>query len=248
MKRSILLLVVFAFFSCKHGQHKFNPEAKKLNDSAVNLIMGPPVMSRGDSTLIRLNTPAKDSDIKLQNESVNIKPPVIDEDDKYKKAIELLNKATQIDSNYFIAYWNKSAFENHLKRYKDALATGKQMIRLKPNDTTIRYLVGKTYYKTGDTIQAKVYYQDYLTYCNKTLDTMSIKNRHYKDVALEKGIVLLLLDQQQKGHEIFKKLYQNADNEDKDMYSLYMRVTKADLIEGKELSMTVGNKIISISL
>jgi len=41
MKRSILLLVVLAFFSCKRSQYKFNPQAKRLNDSAVKLMLRP---------------------------------------------------------------------------------------------------------------------------------------------------------------------------------------------------------------
>ena len=237
------------------AQHKPNPEAIKLNDSAVKLIMEPPFASKRDSSLMdKVNKQAKSSDINQLKNKSEIKLPVINEVGQYKKtqyekAVDLLNKATQIDSNYFIAYFNKIGAQSYLKRYQDAVITAKELLRLAPNDATTKYLVAGVFYKTGDTTRARAYYQEYLSYCDKRLDTMSVKNRHYKDTQLQKGLVLILLDQQQKGREIFKTLYEKeTDDSMKDMYSLYMRATKTDIVEGKELSMTVGNTTTSIHL
>jgi len=250
----LLLLItglILGLTAC--GQHKFNPEAKKLNDSAVKIMTDPPFASKGDSSLMdKVNRQAKSSDINQRKNRSNIKLPVINDVSQYKKAqyekaIGLLNKATQIDSNYFIAYFNKIGAQSYLKRYQDAVITAKELLRLTPNDATTKYLVAGIFYKTGDTTRARAYYQEYLNYCDKKLDTMSVKNRHYKNMQLQKGLVLILLDQQGKGREIFKKLYEEADDWEKDTYSLYMRVTKADILVGKELCMTIGNSTTCIN-
>jgi tetratricopeptide (TPR) repeat protein len=257
MKRFRLLLLITSLIpgltAC--GQHKPNPEAIKLNDSAVKLMTEPPFASKRDSSLMdKVNRQVKSPDRNQRKNQSEIKLPVINEVGQYKKAqyekaIDLLNKATQIDSNYFIAFSNKIAAQSYLKRYQDALITAKELLRLAPNNATVKYHVAGIFYKTGDTTRARAYCQEYLNYCDKKLDTMSVKNRHYKDIQLEKGLVLIFLDQQQKGREIFKTLYEKeTDDSMKDMYLLYMRATKTDIVEGKELSITVGNTTTSIHL
>jgi tetratricopeptide (TPR) repeat protein len=252
-KLLLLLLTVFAIQSliaCGQYKHKYDPGAIKLNDSAIALIMDPPLISnKGDSsTGSKIAKHTKGGLIKMSGASDTVWHPMYNDIVLYEKAVGLLNKATQIDSNYFIAYFNKCGFQCHLKRYSDALITGKEMVRIAPNDATVKFFVGQIYYKTGDTIQARAYYQNYLDYCNKKLDTMSVKNRHYKDLELQKGLVLIWLDRQQDGVKVFKKLWQDADDWEKDTYSLYMSVTKADLIDGKELTRTVGNNSVSVNL
>ena len=143
---------------------------------------------------------------------------------------------------------NKLNFESHLKRYKDALVAGKEMVRLAPNDAIIKFMAGKMYDETGDSTQAKAYYQNYLTFCDHKLDTMSAKNRNYKFMEEQKAFVLILLNQADKGYEIFKKLYAEAgDDWEKDNYILYMRLTRTNMLEDKELSVTIGDNTISIN-
>src|ERR1041385_6989411 len=48
------------------------------------------------------------------------------------KKIALLDKATSIDSNFYVAYMNKLAFQNEAKQYKQALNTVMRIIRLSP--------------------------------------------------------------------------------------------------------------------
>lgn len=224
MKRSILLLFAFAIFSCKHGQYKFNPEAKRLNDSAVKM--------QGTIAGFQLKASiGKDSFGRMQ--------------------LALLNKATKIDSNYLTAYFNKFGIQYSLQKYADALVTGKEMIRLAPKDMLIKLIVGKAYDQTGDSVQAKSYYKDYLYYCDGKLAFMPANDKERKQTELQKALVLILLNEPQQGHAILSKLYNESDNDDmsraKDIYGLYMRLTKSDLLVAKDISVTSGNHITSIN-
>ncbi|MEO6852134.1 MAG: hypothetical protein ABI166_15940 [Mucilaginibacter sp.] len=166
--------------------------------------------------------------------------------DSVKKVqIALLNRATKIDSNYFLGYWNKFPIQYALKQYANALATGKEMLRLKPKDTIVQFLVGKIYDQMGDTVIAKVYYKGYLIYCERKLDTMSRSSKQRSLVEFEKALVLILLNQPQKGHDILNKLYKQADDWDKDRYLVYMRLKRADML--KDTSITIGNSTTIIN-
>ncbi len=252
MNKFFLLLLITSLIqgltAC--GQHKLNPEARKLNDSAVALITNPPVTSKSDpSVMAKINIQIKDTGVKHNTKPDNTIPHVIYTDNSplYEKAIGLLNKAIQIDSNYFIAYLNKFNFETLLKKYKDALVAAKEMVRLGPNDSTVKFMAGKMYDETGDTVNAKIYYQDYLKFCDHKLDTMSAKNRNYKFIEEQKAFVLILLNQADKGHDILKKLYSKSDDWEKDFYTLDMRLTRTNMLEDKKLSITVGNNTTSIN-
>jgi len=87
-------------------------------------------------------------------------------------AIVLLNKAIQKDSSYSEPYFNKFIFQNALKQYSNAIITGKQFLKLRPDQANMKLMVGEDYEKTGDTISSVKYYKDALTAYNKTLDTV----------------------------------------------------------------------------
>ncbi|HTD39100.1 MAG TPA: hypothetical protein VK671_00670 [Mucilaginibacter sp.] len=219
MKELAIFAIIICLFSCRQ-KHTYNPEAIKLNDSAV-------LMQQSMAGVQLKARIGKDSFTKIQ--------------------VALLNRATKIDSNYFLGYYSKFGIQYASNQYTDALVTGKEMLRLRPNDAVIKYLVGKIYDKTGDTIRARSYYKDYLSYCDHILDTMSKDNRQFKDTELQKALALILLNQPQKGHDILNKLYQEADNWHKDSYLLYMRLTKADLLVPKDTSISVGQNTTSIN-
>lgn len=233
--RSLTIVATIIFlFSCKQ-KHTYNPEAIKLNDSAV-------MMKQSIAGFQLERRIGKDSFAKIQ--------------------LILLNKATKIDSDYLIAYWNKFGIQYALKQYSDVLVTGKEMVRLSPNDALVKYLVGKIYDKTGDTTRARVYYNYYLSYCDHILDTMSKNNKQLEQTKLQKALVLILLNQPQQGHDILEKLYEEAGGKDKnnnpytikdnvhldkDSYLLYMHLSKADLLVAKDTSITIGQKTSTIN-
>lgn len=219
MKQFAIFGIMICLLSCKH-KHTYNSEAMKLNDSAIMLQQN----TAGVQLKARIG---KDSFAKIQ--------------------LALLNRATKIDSNYFIGYWNKFGIQYASKQYTNALVTGKEMLRLRPKDAVLKYLVGKVYNNTGDTIRAELYYNDYLHYCDRILDTLTRSNRQFKSIELQKAIVLILLNQPQKGHEILEKLYKEPGDENKDSYLLYTRLTKADLLDPKDASITIGQNTTTIN-
>ncbi|HWD89912.1 MAG TPA: tetratricopeptide repeat protein [Mucilaginibacter sp.] len=248
MKKLPLLLMIACLMqgltAC--GQHKYNPEAIKLNDSAVALVMDPPIISnKGDtSTMTKLAKHGHSRPVTIPADTTwrNMYSDTI----LYEKAIALLDEALKIDSNYISGYVNKYNFAARLKRHTDALGAAKKLVRLAPNDALIKFMAGKMYDETGDTAQAKIYYLDYLTFCNHKLDTMDVKNRNYTFMQKEKAFVLILLNQKDQAHEIFKKLYLEANDWEKDFYTAYMRLTRTNMLEHKELSVTVGDNTTSI--
>lgn len=212
MKRLSILLFAISFLSCKSSfaQEKIDPEARKLNDSAVGS---------------RFSLAYHDYNQALEH------------------SIDLLNQAIRIDSNYLTAYWNKFMFQNDLKRYKDAAVTGQQLIKLKPLNASIKYMVGETYDRMGDTITSAEYYRSSLSMLDNMLDTMKASdNKIYKSAIVNKAIVLILLNQPEKGHNILKELYAKETNESyKRMLQMYIDFNKHGVIYGKDTS-TLNNK------
>jgi tetratricopeptide (TPR) repeat protein len=178
--------------------------------------------------------------IKLNNKAVAIKmnylpgtKPGLDD------AIILLDSATKIDSNYVIAYWNKFIFQNKLKRYNDALLTGKRIIKLRPKIVTYRVIEGVVYEKTGDKLTAEKYYNQGLLIYNKLLDTMNSNNKMYKQLEFEKASDLIFLHQEQKGLSIIKDLYdKETDSRLKIMYRQFMNISRENLLSFKTSGST----------
>ena len=173
-----------------------------------------------DKTAVQLN----DSAMRLAMHSIN--------DSSYQKVILLLDKATAIDTNYFIAYFNKLSYQFKLKQYNKALETAKHINSIRPNFVDQYVTVGILYEKTGDTITAKKYYDIALNKFNKILDTMSINNKNYDMLSMGKGIDLILAGQQISGNEILKQLYNNPiDDIFKEFVSSYVNKSRGEVFE-----------------
>ena len=100
-------------------------------------------------------------------------------DSIYEKAIALLNKATEIDSNYYNAYSSKLSLQWMLKKYDNALETAKHLKNLRLNSPDSYVTVGLLYEKLGDTISSYKYFSIAIAKYDNILDTMSIKNKMY---------------------------------------------------------------------
>lgn len=207
MKTALTILFIAFLFACgkSHAQKKINPEARKLNDSAV-----------GSRFSLKYNNP---------NQAL-------------EHSINLLNQAIKLDSNYFTAYWNKFAFQGDLKQYNKAILTGKQMIGLRPQNASLKFIVGETYEKMGDTITSAEYYRSSLSMLNNILDTIKVSdNKNYKSTVVNKAIVLILLNQPEKGHNILRELYAKEANESyKQMLQMFISFTKHDVMYGQGTS------------
>jgi len=191
------------FFTCKssHSQKTTNPEARKLNDSAVKL------------------------DLQYNGDSL------------YERKIALLNQAIKLDSTYFTAYWNKFTFQNGLKQYEYSVLTGKQMIKLEPNDVVVQYLVGEVYEKMDDTVLARQYYERSLATSTELLKKINSNTKRYKSLQLNQAIALILLRRTVQGDKIIKELYNTAvDTSNNETYRMLLNMKREEFINGKTVS------------
>ncbi|HVS93975.1 MAG TPA: hypothetical protein VHE59_18195 [Mucilaginibacter sp.] len=226
------LYLIQSLTACSRHKHKYNPQAIKLNDSAIALTVDPPMISnKGDtSTISKIAKHGNSGPLTIPSASDTVWCPMYNDSVLYEKAVGLLNKALQIDSNYLIAYFNKFGFQCHLTKYKDALATGKQIIRLNPNDGTIQYLVGMVFEIRGDSASAKGYYESALVLYDKKLASMDIDDKHYKSIKASKAMDLIMLGRTKEAHEIFQELYDAADEKYKWEYKEYLASTRSDFL------------------
>lgn len=131
----------------------------------------------------------------------------------YKSAIQLLDEAIKIDSNYYIAFVNKLSFQVELNQFDKALETAKELHRIKPAAPDNFSLIGMLYEKIGDTLLSKQYFKDAGAQFNKILDTMNVKNKYYEILLMNKAVNLIFMGDQQKGNDMLKQLYNKTNDE-----------------------------------
>lgn len=180
--------------------------------------------------------------VRLNNMAINLSS-YIQNSDSANKAINYLDSATIIDSNYFLGYYNKLIFLNQLKQYDKALIAINQLIRLRPNANDIYITGGIIYEKIGDTISSRRYFEKSLSICASILDTMNVKNRNYNMLALNKAINLVLLGQNIKGNLLLKQVYENQiDSSQKATTLSFMNKNKDEIIELATNPPTAGSR------
>ena len=182
--RLLILLLLFGFAACTQQPKKYVP-----NKKAIQL---------------------EGSAIQLMKVYSSDRIP---QDSNYQKAIRLLNEAIKIDSNYYNAYSSKLSLQWMLKQYDNALATAKHLKNLRPNSPDSYVTVGLLYEKLNDTISSYKYFNTAISKYDTILDTMSIKNKMYDVLLMNKGIDLILAGQQIKGNEILKQLYKKSNDD-----------------------------------
>jgi tetratricopeptide (TPR) repeat protein len=152
---------------------------------------------------------------------------------EYDKAVDLLDKATQIDSNYFGAYRNKMSFQGMIEPF-DAdkiLVILKSLNRLRPQDPEYYMNIGMIYYKKGDTIASSTYFNKALIYFNNILDTMKATTPGYDVLVMGKAYTLFFQGQGQQGHDLLQKLYDTTqDSVAKKMIFPALQKTSKDFI------------------
>jgi tetratricopeptide (TPR) repeat protein len=131
----------------------------------------------------------------------------IDNFDSAKKALTLLEKATQIDSNYFLGHSNKLMFYYQLKQFDKALKTNTKLIQLCPNAHDLYLQSGILSFQLGDTISARKYFEKSLSICNAVLDTMQKTNRDFVLLTTNKAINLIYLDDTKQANKLLLTLY-----------------------------------------
>ena len=169
--------------------------------------------------------------VQLNNQAMTL-VAFIDNPDSSKKAISLLDKATTIDSNYFLGHYNKLMFYNQLKQLDKATVTVNKLIQLNPTAHDLYLTGGILYERLGDTVSSRRYFQKSLVICNNALDTMSTEHRDYEMLVGNKAINLILLGDQTTANALLKKLYDSqADEQQKRWTASLMNKNKKQLLE-----------------
>jgi tetratricopeptide (TPR) repeat protein len=182
--------------------------------------------------------------IKLNNQAVSSLNTATDINKGLVKAISILDQAIKVDGDYMQAYYNKFTFQNQLKRYADAIETGKQMIKLRPRNAELKMEVGETYAKAGDTTAAMPYFKSALNIYNKVLDTMSGNNDLYKTLKMEKAFDLIILHQEQQGYNMLNEIVANERNRNyKVLYQQMLTLKREDILNGKAVIGTAASEV-----
>ena len=150
----------------------------------------------------------------------------------YQNAIILLDKATSIDSNYYLAYWNKLRLLSELKHYDKALIAAKNLIRANPTNPDIYVTIGTLYERLEDTVSAGKYYNNGLELYNKYLDTMTSQTPNYDMLLMNKGITLVMLGKDKEGNNLLKKIYDKQTDKDfKELLRGFMYKNKVEIMD-----------------
>jgi tetratricopeptide (TPR) repeat protein len=156
----------------------------------------------------------------------------IDNIDSAKKAIALLDSATTIDSDYYLAYYNKLVFLGNIKQFDKALLAVNNLIRIRPSAHDFYLTRGFLYYRLANMKASKLDFQQALTICSKVLDTMSLKSKNYDYICLDKAISLVMLGQQSEGQVILKQIYnRQTDSSWKKYYGSYLNKSPKQLVD-----------------
>ena len=152
---------------------------------------------------------------------------------EFSKAVELLDKATQIDSNYFGAYRNKMGFQGSIKPF-DAdkmIVILKSLNRLRPLDPQYYMNIGMIYYKKGDSLTSSTYFNDALSHFNSILDTIHTTTPGYDVLVMSKAYTLFFQGQEQNAHDLLQKLYETTkDSVAKEIILPALQKTRKDII------------------
>jgi tetratricopeptide (TPR) repeat protein len=153
--------------------------------------------------------------------------------DSLADVARMVDAAIKADSLYLEAWSNKVALLCQSARHEQAIKELKKMQRLFPRDFEPMFNCGILEYKTNRTNDAIATFNKLLKQLNTDLE--KYKNKpEYKAILINKGIVLILLDQAGEGKRLLNKLY----NEEPDMYTksyiaFYINSTKQAIIDDR---------------
>lgn len=149
-----------------------------------------------------------------------------------EEIIALLDQATKIDSNYYMAFSNKFSFQLSVNHYNDALISARNLLRIRSKSPHSHVITGITYWKKGDTISSKTHFENAARLFDKILDTMSTSNEMYEHTLMNKGVNLILLGDQEKGNRILKQLYEKQKHEArKGIFGLFLNKSRQEILD-----------------
>jgi tetratricopeptide (TPR) repeat protein len=117
----------------------------------------------------------------------------------YDTALRLLAKAIEIDPRNFNAHMLQYQFAFRTGNEKLMLESTLSMHKLHPEYADVMAMVGFAYERTGDTANAKTYYERSLAQTELLLDTAAFESSWWLTSQVNKAMVLTLLHRKQEG-------------------------------------------------
>lgn len=162
--------------------------------------------------------------VELNNQAVNLMILYPD------SALAILDKATQLDKSYYMAYSNKAQIHKMRHDYSRAINETQNVIKAKPDMAEAMLMLGTLYDITGQVGKAQNEYQ-------KAIEILSekIKNdgkdetlyRSSKELNLAMG--LIFAGRQDEGQELIEKLI--SKNPQEDSYQFFKGKDKETLLK-----------------
>jgi len=141
---------------------------------------------------------------------------------KVMAAIQLLNEATNIQSDYYSAYWNKLVFQSQLGLIDDAFATLKIMEQISPKNPDLKLRLGNFYEQhKKDTIQAMSKYREADLLYKSILDTINTNSLSYQSIITSYALNLKMLGKNVEADSILYSFIQNHYYDDKEEYEVF---------------------------
>lgn len=131
----------------------------------------------------------------------------------YSIALSLLETAIRIDSNFYVAYWNKLSVESQLRKYKQAIETGMKLIAFNPREPQFYGLVGSWYFRIGDSVSSTKYYNQAVILYDQALDTIDTNKIEFKLFKVNRAAILIMLNRSEEAHEILRQM-QNIETDE----------------------------------
>jgi tetratricopeptide (TPR) repeat protein len=183
-----------------------------------------------DNTLAKHEVPAEA--MKLNDSAITLYMRGSKDSAELVKLIAMLDKATAIDSNFYMAYNNKIMFLFATKQYDKALTASKQLIRIHPDVPDFYGRTGIIYEILGDSVSAHGYFVKAGELYDHVLDTMNTASPDYDMFVMTVGMNKVMMGQQKEGDAIIKQVYdRQKDPVRREAVAKMVGKTKKEMIE-----------------
>jgi tetratricopeptide (TPR) repeat protein len=140
-------------------------------------------------------------------------------------ALDLLDKAIELDTSYYLPHSNKIQIYRSQKEYENAIKEANEIIQIRPEMGESYVMLGMLYDKTDQTDKSEAQYSKAIEIFEERI-AEGDKNESSNRLSL--AIALILSGQDYEGQEELKKLV--SDYPDEKLYSVYVGMTKEKLL------------------
>lgn len=204
MRKVLFTFMVFIAVSCN----------QKRIDTESNL---------GQST--QLDYKPNQESIELNKKALEITMFHRDDSIKVDSAISLLDKATELDSLYFLGYVNKIQFLMLKDDYKRLLETNRKIIELRPHQLNWRIQRALILELSGEVDKANIEYGKGI---NLYEEIITLESNYSVEFQLEFAQSLVLANNYEKAVNIINRL--RDENPDLELWESYKLQTKGEFL------------------